>query len=117
MEIKAHNAERDSIKYKQVEFMADKVGMQFEGLISGVSKWGIYVQIKENKIEGMIKLRDLDDDYYYLDEDNYQVLGHNKKKVYKLGNPITIRIKRADFLKKELDLEPAWCLKTRLYKV
>ena len=107
MEIKAQNAERDSIKYKQVEFMADKVGMQFEGLISGVSKWGIYVQIKENKIEGMIKLRDLDDDYYYLDEDNYQVLGHNKKKVYKLGNPITIRIKRADFLKKELDLEPA----------
>jgi ribonuclease R len=103
MEVKAQEAERDSVKYKQVEFMSDKIGLVFDGLISGVSKWGIYVQIKENKIEGMIRLKDLEDDYYFLDEDNYQVIGQNKKKVFKLGNSIQIRIKRADFLKRELD--------------
>ena len=105
MEIKAQEAERDSIKYKQVEFMSDKLGMEFDGLISGVSKWGIYVEIKENKIEGMVRLADLEDDYYSLDEENHQVIGNNKRKHYKLGAPIRVKIKRANLLKKELDFE------------
>ncbi len=107
MEQKAQEAERESIKYKQVEFMSDRIGEEFEGLISGVSKWGIYVEIKENKCEGMVRLRDMGDDYYYLDEDNFRVIGYNKHREYKLGSPVRIRIKRADFLKKELDFELA----------
>lgn len=105
MEKKAQEAERDSIKLKQVEFMADKIGQVFEGLISGVSKWGIFVEIKENKVEGMVRMSDLADDYYYLDEDNFQVIGNNKRKVYKLGSPVKIRIKSTDYIKKELNLE------------
>ncbi len=107
MERKAQQAERDSIKYKQVEYMADHVGQTYEGLVSGVSKWGIFVEIKENKCEGMIRLSDMGDDYYYLDEDNFQVLGYHTKKQYKLGFPIQIRIKRANLIKKELDFELA----------
>ncbi|MDR4988752.1 MAG: ribonuclease R [Bacteroidales bacterium] len=105
MEKKAQEAERESIKYKQVEFMADKIGEEYEGLISGVSKWGIFVEIKQNRCEGMVRLRDMDDDYYYLDEENFRVVGHNTREEYKLGSPVRIRIKRADFLKKELDFE------------
>lgn len=103
MEKKAQEAERESVKYKQVEFMSDKIGQEFDGLISGVSKWGIYVEIKENKIEGMVRLADMDDDYYYLDEDNHQVIGQNKKRHFKLGSPIKVRIKNVNLLKKELD--------------
>ena len=105
MEKKAQNAERDSIKLKQVEFMDDKIGQEFEGLISGVSKWGIFVEITENKVEGMVRLSDLADDYYNLDEDNFQGIGHNKHKVYKLGSPVRVKIKKTDLLKKEIDLE------------
>lgn len=105
MEKKAQDAERDSIKLKQVEFMADKIGQEFEGLISGVSKWGIFVEIKENKVEGMVRMSDLADDYYYLDEDNFQVIGHNKRKIYKLGSQVRVKIKSTDFVKKELNFE------------
>ncbi len=105
MERLAQEAERESVKYKQVEFMSDKIGEEFEGLISGVSKWGIYVEIKQNKCEGMVRLRDMEDDNYFLDEDNFRVIGYNTQKEYKLGGPVRIRIKRADFLKKELDFE------------
>lgn len=105
MEKKAQDAERDSVKFKQVEFMSDKVGQEFDALISGVSKWGLFVEIKENKCEGLVRLRDMADDYYTLDEENYQVIGNNKRKVYKLGSPVRIKVKRADFLKKELDFE------------
>jgi ribonuclease R len=107
MEKRAQLAERDSIKYKQVEFLKDKIGQEFDGLISGVSKWGIFVEIIENKCEGMIRLNDLSDDYYYLDEDNYQVVGHNKGNKMKLGDPIKVKIKRADLFKKEIDFEMA----------
>lgn len=107
MEKKAQDAERDSVKYKQVEFLADKIGQVFDGLISGVSKWGLFVEIKESKSEGLIRLRDLDDDYYFLDEDNYQVIGQRKKKVYKLGDPVQIKVKRADLSRKEIDFELA----------
>ncbi len=103
MEKLAQEAERESIKYKQVEFLSDKIGEEFDGLISGVSKWGIYVEIKENRCEGMVRLRDMEDDYYSLDEENFRVIGYNTKREYKLGSPVRIRVKRADFLKKELD--------------
>ncbi|MFW5721025.1 MAG: S1 RNA-binding domain-containing protein, partial [Bacteroidota bacterium] len=78
-----------------------------KGVISGVSKWGIFVEIIENKCEGMIRLKDMNKDYFYLDEDNYQVIGHNTNKKYKLGDTIDIRIKRADFQKREIDFELA----------
>jgi ribonuclease R len=107
MEKRAQEAERDSIKYKQVEFLSDKIGQEFKGVISGVSKWGIFVEIIENKCEGMIRMRDLSDDYYYLDEDNYQVIGNNTKRKFKLGDEIMIRLKAADFQRKELDFELA----------
>ncbi len=107
MEVKAQNAERDSVKLKQVEFLADKIGERYDGVISGISKWGLFVEIKENKCEGMIRLRDLSDDYYYLDEDNFQVIGHNSGRKFKLGDDIAIIIKKANLLRKELDFELA----------
>lgn len=103
MEKLAQEAERESIKYKQAEFMADKIGEEFDGLISGVSKWGIFVEIKENRCEGMIRLRDMEDDYYYLDEDNFRVVGYNTQQEYKLGSSVRIRIKSVNVFKKELD--------------
>ncbi len=103
MEKLAQSAERDSIKLKQVEFLSDKVGQEFAGVVSGVSKWGIFVEIVENKCEGMIRLGDLDDDFYYLDEDNYQVIGHNTHRKFKLGDDINILIKSVDGQRKEIN--------------
>ena len=105
MERSAIQAERDSIKYKQAEFLLDKIGQEFEGLISGVSKWGIYVEIIGNKCEGMVRLQDLDDDFYYLDEDNYQVIGSRNRQQYKLGDQVTIRVKKIDLSKKQMDFD------------
>jgi ribonuclease R len=107
MERKALQAERASIKYKQAEFLLDKVGQEFNGLISGVSKWGIYVELDGNKCEGMISLRYMDDDFYYLDEDNYRVIGHQTGKEFKLGDPIRIRVKKIDLAKKQMDFDLA----------
>ncbi len=107
MERKALEAERASIKYKQAEFLLDKVGQQFNGLISGVSKWGIYVELEGNKCEGMISLKFLDDDFYYLDEDNYKVMGAQFGKEYKLGDPIRIKVRRIDLARKQMDFELA----------
>jgi ribonuclease R len=107
MEKLAQNAERDSIKLKQVEFLSDKIGQIFPGVISGVSKWGLFVEIIENKCEGMVRLKDLSDDYYYLDEDNYQVIGHNTKRKFKLGDNVTISIKSVDIHRKEIDFKLA----------
>ncbi|HZK06793.1 MAG TPA: ribonuclease R [Bacteroidales bacterium] len=103
MERKAVEAERASIKYKQAEYMSDKIGQEFDGLISGVSKYGIFVEIKSNKCEGMVRLSDLEDDFYYLDEDNYKVIGHRNGQEFKLGDPIRIRVKQIDLRKKQLD--------------
>ena len=105
MEKKAADAERSSVKYKQAEFLADKLGQVFPALISGVSKWGIYAEIEGNKCEGMIPIGSLKDDYYMLDEDNYQVIGRRHGKCYKLGYPVQIRVKRVDMLKKQIDFE------------
>ena len=103
MEKKAESAERLSVRYKQAEYMLDKVGQEFEGLISGVSKWGIYVEIAGNKCEGMIRLRDLWDDFYYLDEENYQVIGSRSGHKFKLGDPVRIRVKKIDLPRKQMD--------------
>ncbi len=103
MERKAESAERMSVKYKQAEFMVDKVGQIFDGVISGVSKWGIFVEIAGTKCEGMIRLRDMYDDYYYLDEENYQVIGSRKGEQYKLGGKVRIKVKKVDLPRKQMD--------------
>ncbi len=103
MEKKAADAERASIKYKQAEFLEEQVGEEFIGLISGVTEWGIYVEIEENKCEGMVRLRDLTDDFYALDEKNYAVIGRRKKKVYQLGDEVKIKVKRVDLAKRQVD--------------
>ncbi len=103
MENRAANAERASIKYKQVEFMADKIGQQFKGVISGVKEWGIYVELDENKCEGMIPLFELTDDFYEFDERNYCITGRHTHKRYQLGDAIEVEIARANLDKKQLD--------------
>ena len=105
MEKRAADAERASVKYKQAEFLSDKLGQTFPALISGVSKWGIYAEIEGNKCEGMIPIGSLQGDYYMLDEDNYQVIGRRYGKCYKLGDPVTIRVKGVDMAKKLIDFE------------
>ncbi len=103
MEQLAANAERASIKYKQVEFMAQHVGKVFDGVISGVTEWGIYVELVENKCEGMIPIRDLDDDYYTFDEKNYCLVGRRYHKKFQLGDELTVRVAKANLDKKQLD--------------
>ncbi|MBK7215315.1 MAG: ribonuclease R [Bacteroidales bacterium] len=105
MERKAMEAERASVKYKQAEYLMDKIGEEFDGLISGVSKWGIYVELTESKCEGMIPLRNMNDDYYYLDEENYRIIGQRSGKVYRLGDALKIKVKKIDLQKKQMDFE------------
>ena len=99
----AASAERASIKYKQVEFMADKKGQVFDGVISGVTEWGLYVEITSNKCEGMVPLRDMDDDFYTYDEKNYCIIGRQSRKKYQLGDEVQIMVQRANLEKKQLD--------------
>lgn len=103
MEQIAANAERDSIKYKQVEFMSDKLGKVYDGVISGVTEWGLYVEINENKCEGMIPMRELDDDFYEFDEKNYRLVGRRTKREYRLGQPVAIQVARANLERRQLD--------------
>ena len=103
MESVAANAERASIKYKQVEFMKDKLGQVFDGVVSGVTEWGLYVELNENKCEGLIPIRDLDDDYYEFDEKNYCLLGRRTKRTYQLGDLITVKVAQANLERKQLD--------------
>ena len=103
MEKLAADAERSSIKYKQVQFLQDKIGQEFDGIISGVTEWGIFVELIENHCEGMVRIRDLQDDAYYFDEDNYCLRGRKSGRVLTLGNKVRIEIKRADLVKKQLD--------------
>ena len=103
MEQIAANAERASIKYKQVEFMIERLGQTYDGVISGVTEWGLYVELNENKCEGMIPIRDLDDDYYEFDEKNYCLRGRRKNRIYSLGDAITVKVARANLEKKQLD--------------
>ena len=105
MEQLAAQAERASIKYKQIEFMADKIGKVYDGVISGISTWGIYVEINENKCEGMVYIRDLEDDVYVYDEKNYCIIGRRTQRKYQIGDDIRIKVVKADLIKKYLDFE------------
>ena len=107
MELVAQNAERDSIKYKMVEFMADKVGETYDAHISGITSYGIYAEIDENHCEGMIPMRDLGDDYYDFDERNFCLVGRRHHHKYQLGDAIRIQVARADLDKKQLDFTVA----------
>ncbi|PCJ27200.1 MAG: ribonuclease R [Flavobacteriales bacterium] len=105
MEISATEAERTSIKYKQVQFLEDKIGEEFDGVISGVSEWGLYVQIVDNMCEGMVRLNDIQDDYYTFDAENYCARGKKSGQEYRMGDEVKIKVRRADLAKKQLDFE------------
>lgn len=105
MELVAADAERASIKYKQVEFMNEHVGKEFTGVISGVTEWGFYVELDENKCEGMVSIRNLDDDFYQFDDENYCIVGRKYRKKYQLGDQVTILVAKANLVKKQLDFE------------
>ena len=102
-EIAAAEAERESIKLKQVEYMQERIGREYEGIISGVTEWGIYVEEKETKAEGMVALRTIGDDYYVLDEKNYRIVGERTKKTYTLGARVRFKVAGADLERKTLD--------------
>lgn len=103
MERKAAEMERESVKFKQAEYLQDKIGHVFDGLISGISKWGIYVELKDNKCEGMVRYNTLQDDYYYLDEENFRVIGQERGTIFQLGDPVKVRIEAVDLIKKQMD--------------
>jgi len=103
MEELASKAERDSIKYTQVKYMQDHKDMEFEGVISGVTEWGIYVEIKENKCEGMVRIRDIKSDYFIFDEKQYAIIGQSTKQVYQLGDDVVVKVKKTDLERKHLD--------------
>ena len=103
MEKKAADAERASVKYKQAEYLQNNIGEEFSGIISGLTEWGMYVEIIENKCEGMVRLRDLNDDFYVLDEKNYCIIGQRRKKKFQLGDEVTIMVKKVDLGKRQID--------------
>jgi ribonuclease R/exosome complex exonuclease DIS3/RRP44 len=103
MENLASNAERDSIKYMQVKYMQDHQDQDFLGVISGVTEWGLYVEIISNKCEGMVRLQDLKDDHYIFDRDEFAAIGQRTKNVYQLGDEVYVKVKNADLVKKHLD--------------
>ncbi len=102
-EVIAANAERASIKYKAVEFMRDRMNEEFDGHISGMKEWGVFVEVDDTHIEGMIPVRELGDDYFTFDEDNYEFVGRSSREVFTLGDPVRVKIKRADLDKRMLD--------------
>ena len=104
MEQLAATAERASIKYKQVEYMHDHLGETYTGIISGVTEWGLFVELDANKCEGLVSVRDLGDDYYDFDEKNFCLVGRRKGLRFRLGDKVTVSIARADIDKKQLDL-------------
>ncbi len=103
MEILATKAERDSIKYMQIRFMEDHKNEEFVGVISGVTEWGIYVEIIANKCEGMVRIRDIKDDYYTFDVNQYALVGQTTKNLYQLGDEVIVKVKKTDLIKRHLD--------------
>ena len=99
----ATKAERDSIKYMQVKFMEDKIGQSFEGVISGVTDRGLFVEIIENKCEGLVRVTEMKFDYFVFDEKKHSLIGERTKKIYQLGDPVTIKVEKADILKRQLN--------------
>lgn len=103
MEGLAASAERDSIKYMQIKFMQDHEKEEFIGVISGVTEWGVYVEIIENKCEGMVRIRDIKGDYYIFDDSQYAIVGQRTKKTYQLGDEVRVMVKNTDLMKRHLD--------------
>ena len=101
----AANAERDSVKYKLIEYMIDKIGQEYDGVVSGLTEWGMYVEIKPEMIEGMVALREMRSDFFEFDEDNYRIVGKRTKKIYRLGDQVRIRVKSASLEQRLLDYE------------
>ena len=105
MEYLATKAERDSIKYMQIKFMQDHQDEEFVGVISGVTDWGIYVEIISNKCEGMVRIRDIKDDYYEFDQEQFALIGRETKNMYQLGDEVVVKVKQADLVKRHLDFD------------
>ena len=105
MEKQAEEMERQSVKYKQAEYLQDKIGQVFDGLISGVSKWGLYVELKGNKCEGLVRYDDMPGDFYYLDEENFRVIGQESRRILQLGDEVKVRVKNVNLLKRQMDFE------------
>jgi ribonuclease R len=105
MEKQAVDAERASIKYMQVMYLKEKIGEQFKGMISGLTDWGIYVELEENKCEGMIPLNSMKDDQYYYDSEKKITSGYGSKKTYKMGQEIKVMVKKADLHKRQIDFK------------
>ena len=103
MENLSTKAERDSIKYMQIRFMQDHQDEEFLGVISGVTDWGIYVEIVSNKCEGMVSVRDMKDDHYYFNQDQYAMVGKKTDQTYQLGDEVVVKVKNTDLVKKHLD--------------
>ena len=103
MELTAASAERASIKYKQAEYLGDRIGEEYDGTISGINKFGIYVEIDENKCEGMVPFRDFDDDFYEFDEKNYCAVGRSSRKIYRLGDKMKISVARVNMERRQVD--------------
>ena len=101
----AADAERTSVKYKLVEYMQDKVGMEFDGRVSGVTEWGMYVEIEPTKIEGMVSLREIRSDFFEFDEERYRLVGKRTRKIFRLGDKVRIRVKNANLEQRLLDFE------------
>jgi ribonuclease R len=102
-EKKASDAERASIKYKQVEYMSERIGQNFNGIVSGITKWGMYIEEKETKCEGLIMLRNMEDDFYNFDEKKFELVGQKNKKIYKIGDAVKIKVKSVDLERKNID--------------
>ncbi len=113
MEQKAQQAEWASIKYKAIEFMQDKIGQEFEGIVAGINEWGMFVQLIENNIEGTVLIRDIEDDFYIFDEDNYCLIGEYTGKRYQVGDRVLVRVARTDLIKRQLDFELIKKLETK----
>ena len=105
MERQAEEMERQSVKYKQAEYLMDKVGQVFDGLISGVSKWGLYVELVGNKCEGLVRYDDMPGDFYYLDEENFRVIGQESGRILQLGDEVKVMVKGVNLLKRQMDFE------------
>lgn len=116
MENLATNAERDSIKYMQVKFMQQYENQEFVGVISGVTDFGMFIEIIENRCEGMVRLRDMDGDHFYFDQENYAVIGKRTKAAYQLGDEVVVRVKKANLVKRNIDFELISSSETKFYK-
>lgn len=105
MEKQAEEMERQSVKYKQAEYLQDKIGQVFDGLISGVSKWGLYVELKDSKCEGLVRYEEMPGDFYYLDEENFRVIGQRSGRVIQLGDEVKVLVKNVNLLRRQMDFE------------